>query len=289
MKSVLPFLYFTLASALPAVTIERDISGVVMRGTGETVRLTVCGSSVIHVVAGPKDAHSASPEEPWVVEHCKPAQFDFTHDEKTASVSTQTLRVLFNLNDGRLTFKDAAGNTLESESDREPRRYDRVEINGETLYRVSERLFLDARQALYGLGQHQNGVFNYRGTVMELAQANTDIALPLLISSNGSAILWNTASRSWFDNRFPAELKLTADAADAIDYYFLYGPEIDSLIHQYREMTGHAPLFGKWAYGFFQSKDRYKSAQQLLDVAGKYRAEHVPLDTIVQDWFWWKC
>ena len=83
-------------------------------------------------------------------------------------------------------------------------------------------------------------------------------------------------------------MKLTADAASAIDYYFLYGPEMDSLIHQYRELTGHAPLFGKWAYGFFQSKDRYTSAQELLDVAAKYRAEHVPLDTIVQDWFWWK-
>lgn len=62
--------------------------------------------------------------------------------------------------------------------------------------------------------------------------------MPLLVSSNGSAILWNTASRSWFDNRFPTELRLTADASDAIDYYFLYGPQIDSLIHQYRELTG---------------------------------------------------
>ncbi|MBV9267940.1 MAG: DUF5110 domain-containing protein, partial [Acidobacteriaceae bacterium] len=119
--------------------------------------------------------------------------------------------------------------------------------------------------------------------------ANANVALPLLISSNGSAILWNTASRSWFDDRFPPELKLTADAADAIDYYFLYGPEMDSIIHQYRDLTGHAPLFGKWAYGYFQSKDRYRSAQELLDVAAKYRAEHVPLDTVVQDWFWWKC
>ena len=101
----------------------------------------------------------------------------------------------FNLNDGRLTFEDGAGHPLQSESDREPRRYDRVAINGESLYRVSERFLLDAHQGLYGLGQHQNGVFDYRGTVVELGQANTDIAIPFLISSNGSAILWNTASR----------------------------------------------------------------------------------------------
>jgi alpha-D-xyloside xylohydrolase len=287
-KCVLPLLYSVLALQLPAVMIERHATGVTMRNAEETVRVTVCGASMIHVVAGPGDPRSASPEEPWFIERCKAAPFDFARDEKKAILSTQALRVLFNLDDGRLMFQDAAGTTLQSESDREPRRYDRVEVNGEKLYRVSERFFLDADQGLYGLGQHQSGAFNYRGTVVELAQANADISLPLLISSNGSAILWNTASRSRFDNRFPPELKLTADAADAIDYYFLYGPEIDSLVHEYRDLTGHAPLFGKWAYGFFQSKDRYKSAKELLDIAANYRAEHVPLDTVVQDWFWWK-
>jgi alpha-D-xyloside xylohydrolase len=244
MKWALPFLYFGLVLPIAAVTVERDATGVTMRSTEETVRVDVCGSSLIHVMARPEDAHAASPQEPWFVERCRSAAFDFARGDKAATLSTPTLRVLFNVADGRLTFEDAAGNTLESESDREPRRYEKVEVNGQNLYHVTERFFLGADQGLYGLGQHQNGVFNYRGTVVELAQANTDIALPLLISSNGSAILWNTASRSWFDNRFPAELKLTADAADAIDYYFLYGPEIDSLIHQYREMTGHAPLFG---------------------------------------------
>jgi alpha-D-xyloside xylohydrolase len=49
-----------------------------------------------------------------------------------------------------------------------------------------------------------------------------------------------------------------------------------------------APLFGKWAYGFVQSKDRYRSAKELLDVAAQYRSQNVPLDFIVQDWYWWK-
>ena len=289
MKCALPVLSVALALPLAGATIERDTAGVTMRSGGETVRVSVCGPSVVHVVAGPGNPKAASPEEPWLVKRCEPEPFEFAHDEKNAILSTPALRVLFNLEDGRLTFQDAAGKILQSESDREPRRYDAVEANGEKLYRATERLFLGSDQALYGLGQHQNGVFNYRGTVVELGQANTDVAVPLLISSNGSAILWNTASRSWFDDRFPPELKLTTDAADAIDYYFFYGPEMDSLIHQYRDLTGHAPLFGKWAYGFFQSKDRYKSAQELLDVAAKYRTEHVPLDTVVQDWFWWKC
>ena len=287
-KICLLFASAVALAAAPAITVEQDSAGVVMHGPGETLRLSVCGPTLIHIVAGPGEARASSPAEPWMVAPCKPDHFDFTRDAKQAVVATSGLRVRLDLEDGRLIFQDAAGNTLAAESDREPRRYERAEVNGESLYRVSERFFADAREGLYGLGQHQNGVFNYRGTVVELGQANTDVAVPLLICSNGYGILWNTASRSWFDNRFATELKLTADAADAIDYYFVYGPEIDSVIHQYRDITGHAPLFGKWAYGFFQSKDRYKSAQELLDVAGKYRSEHVPLDVMVQDWFWWK-
>ncbi len=105
-------------------------------------------------------------------------------------------------------------------------------------------------------------------------------------ASNGIVISFE--NNGFLDDRFSRELKLTAEAADGVDYYVFYGPEMDTIIHHYRDLTGHAPLFGKWAYRFVQSKDRYTSAQQLLDIAGEYRSQHVPLDVIVQDWFWWK-
>jgi hypothetical protein len=46
-------------------------------------------------------------------------------------------------------------------------------------------------------------------------------------------------------------------------------------------------MFAKWAYGFIQSKDRYISQQEVLDIAHRYPAQHIPMDVIVQDWFWW--
>ncbi len=112
--------------------------------------------------------------------------------------------------------------------------------------------------------------------------------MPLLLSTNGYGILWNSASHSTFDNRFARELNSAPPPPRGVDYYFFYGPEMDTIIHHYRELTGHAPLFGEWAYGFVQSKDRYTSAKQLLDIASAYRSQHIPLDLIVQDWFWWK-
>jgi alpha-D-xyloside xylohydrolase len=82
-------------------------------------------------------------------------------------------------------------------------------------------------------------------------------------------------------------VKFITEASDAIDYYFIHGPELDDVVHAYRQLTGQAPMFAKWAYGFFQSKDRYKSQDELLKISEEYRTAHVPMDVVVQDWFWW--
>ncbi len=271
----------------PAATVHRESSGMVMHRGQETLHVSVCGAGILHIVAGPGDPRAASPHQPWMLHACTPHPFDFSQDSKQATLRTTQLQVSIDLATGQLTFRNAAGDTLLFESDRRTRVYTPDVINGEKVYHVSDRFQPSPREGFYGLGQHQGGLFDYRGNVVELAQANTDVAVPLLISTNGYGILWNTASHSWFDNRFPSELTLRAEAADAIDYYFLYGPEIDQVIHKYRDLTGHAPMFGKWAYGFIQSKDRYRSAKDLLDVAQEYRSRHVPLDMLVQDWFWW--
>ena len=271
------------------VTVEQQAWGVLVHNGTETMRITVCGPDVIHVVAGPGEPTGASPATPWIVNACTPDHFSFAQDDKAATVSTEKVRVRIDLKNAALAFDDVSGKELLREfGNREPRHYEPALVNGEKVYHVSERFWGQPLEGIYGLGQHQSGVFDYRGAVVELAQANTNVAIPFLVSTNGYGLMWNTASRSLFDNRFFLEMKLTADAADAIDYYFIYGPEMDAVIHRYREMTGHAPLFGEWAYGFVQSKDRYKSAKQLLDVAQEYRDQHVPLDFIVQDWFWWK-
>ncbi|UWZ86297.1 glycoside hydrolase family 31 protein [Occallatibacter riparius] len=279
----------TATSQEPAITVAKDAAGLVMHNGNETLHVSVCGPTVLHIVAGPGDPKGASPFTPWVQKPCEPGQFEFSQDDKEATLRTSALQLRVNLKNSTISFRNPAGDQLLTEMpDRKPRAYTPAVVNGENVLRVKTRFFVGATEGFYGLGQHQSGAFNYRGNVVELAQANTDVALPLLVSTNGYGILWNTASHSWFDNRFPSELTLSAEAADAIDYYFIYGPEMDQIIHTYRDMTGHAPLFGKWAYGFVQSKDRYRSAKELLDVAAQYREQHAPLDLIVQDWFWWK-
>ena len=163
-----------------------------------------------------------------------------------------------------------------------------VEVNGENTFHAEVNFSIyGSHEGFYGLGQHQAGVWNYRGETVDLSQENTNIAIPLLVSSNGYGIFWNNPSRSKVNNRFVHSLYLSAEVADRVDYYFIYGPEADAIIGRYRELTGEVPLFGRWAYGFWQCKNKYQSQEELEGVAAKYRAEHIPVDNIVQDWFWW--
>jgi alpha-D-xyloside xylohydrolase len=163
-----------------------------------------------------------------------------------------------------------------------------VEVNGEKTFHAEVSFpIYGSHEGLYGLGQHQAGVWNYRGETVDLSQENTNIAIPLLVSTNGYGIFWNNPSRSRVNNRFVHMLYLSAEVADRVDYYFIYGPEPDQIIRRYRELTGEVPLFGRWAYGFWQCKNKYQSQTELETVAARYRALHIPVDNIVQDWFWW--
>src|SRR5208282_234206 len=73
----------------------------------------------------------------------------------------------------------------------------------------------------------------------------------------------------------------------AVDYYFIFGPEPSRVIAEYREFTGTAPLLPRWAYGFWQCRERYSSQQQILDTAAEFRKRQIPVDVLVQDWQYW--
>src|SRR5260370_960049 len=208
------------------------------------MEVSVWPVSVINGGAPPAPSASASPR-PWMLEarqSCPGAPLDFTRDERTAVIKTARLSVIFNLERGSLSFRTAAGDSLLNEGNSIPRTYEPVELNSERTYQVTDRFSPTVSEAFYGLGQHQSGMFNYRGATIELGQNNTDVAIPLLVSSKGYALMWNTAAFTYVDNRFPLDLTFSSLAGKSVDYYFLYGPEIDTVIHEYRSMTGHTPM-----------------------------------------------
>ncbi|HTF70312.1 MAG TPA: TIM-barrel domain-containing protein [Edaphobacter sp.] len=256
----------------------------------ETLVLDVCADRVFHVVTR-LHGEQVQPAQPWMLpqaQSCPAARFQFKQDDKDAKLTTATAIVTLSLEHGNLTWSTLGGVSFLKEGSAVPRTYEPQTINGDKTFHVVDRFSPDNREALYGLGQHQGGLFNYRGATVELGQNNTDIAIPLLVSSKGYGILWNTAAFTYVDNRFPLELKFDSAAGPGIDYFVLYGPEMDDIVHEYRDLTGHAPMLPRWSYGFIQSKDRYKSLDEIQAIAQRYRAEHIPADVLVQDWFWWK-
>ena len=127
---------------------------------------------------------------------------------------------------------------------------------------------------------------NYRGRTVNLVQANTEAVTPFLISTQGYGILWDNTSKTVFDDA-QGKTSLWSDVADNVDYYFIYGPSMDQVIAGYRTLTGQAPMYGKWAYGYWQSKEHYKDREELLGIARQYREKQIPIDNIIQDWNYW--
>jgi len=275
---------------METIAAEQSEHGIHATMGSEVLDVVVCSDSVIHVVAKP-NAEAKSGQKPWMLDasqSCPGVPFQFEHDVRVDTLKTKQLEVTFSLDRGNLSFRSIAGESLLREGNSLPRTYEPMQVNGEDTFRVTDRFSPIPTEAFFGLGQHQSGIFNYRGSTVELGQDNTDVAIPLLVSNRGYALMWNTASLTYVDNRFPTDLTFSAVAGHSIDYYFIYGPEMDSIIHAYRTLTGHTPMLPKWAYGFFQSKDRYESLDEIQKIAKRYRDEHIPLDAIVQDWFWWK-
>ena len=253
-------------------------------GTG-TLKVQVCSDSVIHVLYSPTATFPKRTDFVVIKETWPAAQWTMQSTDDAVTLTTSLLKVAVTKKDGAISYAEVNGGSLVQESSRS---LTPEKVNGEDTYRAESMVSIyGSHEGIYGLGQHQAGVWNYRGESVDISQENSNISVPLMLSSKGYGIFWNNTSRSRFNNRFANILYISSEVADVIDYYFLYGPDFDRIIAGYRDLTGQAPMFGKWAYGFWQCKNRYKSQDEILGVARKYRDMHIPVDNIVQDWFWW--
>ena len=220
----------------------------------------------------------------------------FEWSQKTAGetimLQTTAARVLIDRKTGRITFTDSDGRIrLESmapgqEALRPAGAVPAAAANAANLYQISQTFLFPPAEGLYGLGQFEDGVLDMRGQDVLLTQANRVAVNPTLVSSSGTAILWDQASLSRFRNHDQQTI-FWSEAAEQIDYYVILGRGADEAIAGYRTLTGAAPLFPLWAYGYFQSKERYRSAAELVEVVQEYRRRQIPLDVIVQDWSYW--
>jgi alpha-D-xyloside xylohydrolase len=139
---------------------------------------------------------------------------------------------------------------------------------------------------LYGLGQYTDSVMDRRGSTVEMVQGNTQVVVPFLVTSAGWGLLWDQPGPGQFADNADGT-RFTAVSGRALDYTVCLGSSMDEAVAGYRHLTGRAALLPKWAFGYWQSKERYKSAKELEETVTEFRARKFPLDVIVQDWEYW--
>jgi len=149
---------------------------------------------------------------------------------------------------------------------------------------VSFRAFSEER--FYGLGQHQHGLLDQKGAVIELVQRNTEVSVPFALSNLGYGFLWNMPGIG------RAELgtngtKWVATAARQIDYWVTAAATPADIVSQYSKATGLPPMLPEWAGGFWQSKLRYRTQEELLEVVREHKRRGLPMSVIVIDYFHW--
>ena len=413
------------------ITIKNSLTGI------KKIRLQPIADQIIHVTAISVNEFpiDKSLMAIWPSKTAIPYTAKF--ENGSVIITTKTIKAEVSVETGIVTYRDLNNKLILTQSKTiEPALVPKV-FNGESSYKISQVFDAQENEAYYGLGQHQQGLVNYKGRRVDLSQYNTEIGVPFLISNKGYGILWDNysitkagdireyqplsamrlfsktdnegwltatyslrtapdkvllsrpvseISQNWLtdQHKFPANIKmqdavvnyegaiaadqgglyqlqlkyagyvkvwfkgklvadywrqawnpgdaiidlkleknkksrikiewmpdggesyfgltclppvpealentfaLTSESGAAVNYYFIHGDNADQVISGYRQITGKAVLMPKWAMGFWQSRERYKTQEDILSTVKEFRDRKIPLDNIVLDWSYWK-
>jgi alpha-D-xyloside xylohydrolase len=207
-------------------------------------------------------------------------------DESSDAVVLKSKKIYVKISktDGNIEFYSYNNDAILKEKDKPS--FTPIEYFSDSGYSVQQNFQLTEEEGIYGLGEQTDGYFNYRGKKISLAQANVGASSSFLISTNKYGLLWDNYSKTVFEDTKDGA-SIWSDIGNNIDYYFVYGENMDSVISGYRWLTGKAPMYGKYAFGYWQSKEHYDTQNELMSVARKYRSLKIPIDNMIQDWDYW--
>jgi alpha-D-xyloside xylohydrolase len=439
------FFFSAVSMAQPGNNYTKTSDGLIIYPTNtlpeqaKAVKLQVINDNIIRVIASPGKEFPAVKSLITVYKN-NPSSWDLVpgEDKTKITLKTKAITAVANLSTGNVIFytpegkeilaEKASGTTLEP-----------VVFEGERTYTIHQNFITPANDGWYGLGQHQDGLMNYKGYQVFLFQNNTEVAVPFLISKNNYGILWDNNSitkagdtrtyrelsslklfskdgeagwltatyyndkkkpneplmqkaeseiryeyvnesklylpatfkpengfikwegsiasdmtgihklrvsyagymKVWIDGKLvldrwrqawnpgtailniafekdkkiPVRFEWTPDGGESyttfkwldpidskdentlsflseagkqMDYYFIYGKNMDEVIGGYRTLTGKATMLPIWTLGFWQSRERYKTQQEILTTIQEFRKRKIPIDNIVLDWSYWK-
>lgn len=204
---------------------------------------------------------------------------------------------------GKITFYEAnSGKVLLKEYDKNRFRRQKVKGEKDSALGIGPRTFcahrgtdcfkLEVRfeanecERFYGMGQYSQPYLDLKGCTLELAQRNSQVSIPFAVSNCGYGFLWNNPAHGYATYGKNVTL-FTADSTAEMDYWITCGDNPAQIVSTYADVTGKVPMMPDYALGFWQCKLRYRTQDEVLEVARKYKELGLPLSVIVIDFFHW--
>lgn len=259
---------------------------VVMQTTAGMLRVQVVSEKILRVQYTLAGQFSGEPGLLVLPQVRQEAAWDVEEDEESLFITTRSVRLVVDRRTCAFAWMDSAGNLLVREPERDGKLLYENALPGRITYSTRLSLVFADGEAVYGLGQHEEGVLNYRGRSETVYHHNLKVAMPVLVSTKGYAFFFDSCSLGNFhDDQYGTYY--WSEVEDEMDFYFIYGPEFDGIISGIRRLTGRQSMLPRWAYGYIQSKERYKTQEELIEVVKEYRRRKIPIDCIVLDWLSW--
>ena len=236
----------------------------------QDVKVEFITPSIVHIVKGQPTKTLVITAQPQDVAVSKSSN-TWKSSELTVKMDPEMKTFTFMTNKGKVLLKEKGWSLIRKNIDE---------------FEVSQTFALDKDEAIYGLGTIQNGKMNRRGEKKRMEQSNLEDFQNVLQSIKGWGLYWENYSPTMFEDNAQG-MTFTSEAGVGVDYYFMFGGSADGVIAQMRYLSGDVPMFPLWTYGYWQSKERYKTAKETESIVDQYRALQVPLDGIIQDWQYW--
>jgi alpha-D-xyloside xylohydrolase len=267
-----------------AQSFQKTDLGVKTEINSMAVEVQFYNPSIVRIIKSPA-GRNVTKESLSVIKKPQKTAFNIKQQGDLLNLKTASLSIALNFKSGELIYSTVKGESLLKEKE-DGSKFTPFNDAGDNTFSAYQSFVLDKDEPIYGLGTQQSGKMSQRNVRLNMVQGNTDDYIPFFQSVKGYGLFWDNYSPTQFvDNAEGTSFK--SDVGDCIDYYFMYGGNADGVIANMRDLTGQAPMFPLWTFGFFQSKERYKSQDELVGVVRQYRKLGVPLDGIIQDWQYW--
>lgn len=285
-------LYTIPASAQSGVqSFTKNGNTVDFRLASGKLQLRMAASDIVQVQYTALDKLQAPPSLVVNNAFAAPVSFSVKETPEEVRILSSRLSISVSKATAAVSYYSPKGKLILAEDGSAGKRMQAQTIAGIPTYACATQFLSPADEALYGLGCHpvDTGSINYKGRNQDMTIKYLTGAIPVLLSTKGYGLFWDNYSSSAFygGEQNNSRFKYVSESGKSVNYYFFYGPDFDHIIDLYRQATGKAPMFPKWSFGLFQSQDRYLSQQEILGVKDNYRNNHIPVDAIVQDWYYW--